>query len=544
MANPQEDIPNNILASALVSLPERLSRSSYEREILRVVSNVTSDYKEDILATARQEVLKWALRRAGGELPDEAWQGSAFEMLAAGRITMGASVETETGLIWSLRGDDPDKSVPGRIWSTEVSLGRLNDATDVLLGVRLLVNSTEAQIDIEPSVPGLVLQLADKLKLRDGPLSARPFVRPAETEENVETLVDWFRSEGRRLPIIVASGDERSEFPDRPIIDADILAKALCGLAHVVSLPARLTYKLSDLVGKRLSVFHGGVRIYQPGFEDSGDTRDHTLYLGSAAAVIPSDINREIRVRISRESLRRTRIGHDVLPFASVRSAASQLREERQIAEGASDTEQLEAAHARNRALEQEIKGLRAEVDQTFELSVQEANRAEDAEKQLASAWGRIEHLEAAFSESPAHLDDSEPASWEDFAEWCDGCFAGRLSLAPGARREVRKPAFQDFGLAARSVRWLATEARERFLHGGGTLSNVSIFEGVTNSPCGADEYHFDFQGRRLLANWHIKNGGNTRQPERCLRIYYSFDEVSRQIIISDMPAHRHTDAT
>ena len=163
MVPSKEETSNDILTTALISLPERLSRSSYEREILRVVSTITSDYQEDILAIARNEVLKWALRRAGGELPNEAWRGLAFEMLAAGRITMGASVETETGLLWSLRGDDPDKNVPGRIWSTEVSLGRLKGSSDVLLGVRLLVNSNEAQINIEPSVPGLVLQIASDL---------------------------------------------------------------------------------------------------------------------------------------------------------------------------------------------------------------------------------------------------------------------------------------------------------------------------------------------------------------------------------------------
>lgn len=144
----------------------------------------------------------------------------------------------------------------------------------------------------------------------------------------------------------------------------DTLAKAVCGLAHVVSLPAGLTYKLSDPLGRPLSVFHGGVRVYQPGFEKSADTRDHTLYLGSVTTITPSSIVREVRVRIARESLRRTRLGHDVLPFAAVRSAASQVQERRQIAEGASDTEQLEAAHTRNLALEEEVKGLRAEVDQ------------------------------------------------------------------------------------------------------------------------------------------------------------------------------------
>ena len=45
------------------------------------------------------------------------------------------------------------------------------------------------------------------------------------------------------------------------------------------------------------------------------------------------------------------------------------------------------------------------------------------------------------------------------------------------------------------------------------------------------------------LAYWHIKNGG-TRDPRRCLRIYYFWDATTQQVVIADMPAHRVTEAT
>lgn len=533
------------LAAAFAPIRDRLPRAIVEREILRVVASIAPAQGGDLLSLARQEVLKWARKRAGDELPDEAWQGLAFEALAAGRTTMGTSIETEGSSLWSLRADDPDKSVAGRIWSTEVSLGRPKGSEQILLGVRLLVNSTEAELAIEPSVPGLVLQIADRCDLLDGPVPVSTRPHYAESDEHADMLIHWLLSEARRLPIIVATGDERSKFPNAPLIDVDILAKALCGLAHVVSLPANLTYKLTDALGKRLAVFHGGARIYHPGLEISADARDHRLYLGTALATGPAAVVSEIRSGIARESLRRTRLGHDVLPFAAVRSAASRLQQSKQIAEGGSDTEQLTSANKRNDALELEVKSLRSEADQALELSLQEANRAEDAEKQLASAWARIEQLEAGLKASgTAAVEESEPADWKEFVEWCDSNFSSRLSLASAARRALRKPDFEDIGLAVRCVRWLAIEARDRFLNGGGSLANISIFEGVTNAPCGADEYSFEFQARRLLADWHIKNGGNTRQPERCLRIYYTFDEISRQIVISDMPAHRRTGAT
>jgi len=534
------------LAEALKPVRDRLPRAIVEREILRVVATIPGRPDEDALHVARQEALKWARKRAGGDLPQDAWKGAEFEILSAGRTTMAAYIKTENYILWSLRGDDPDKEVPGRIWSTEVSLGKTSGTEDILLGVRLIVNSTEAELSIEPAVPGLIRQIADSCGLRDGNVPTWPAPHVARKQDDVDVLLEWLVSSGRRLPIVVASGDERSASPDAPLIDVDALGKSLCGLAHIVVLPANLTYRLTDELGKPLSVFHGGVRIYNPGLDPLGDPRDHRLYLASTLSNNSASVAAEIKSGIARESLRRTRLGHDVLSFAAVRSVSLQKRQEQRRETGASETEQLTTALTRGEALEKQVQDLQGQVDQAWQLSEDESSRAEDAEKQLYSAWARIEQLEAALDASGTKAVDEnvEPASWEEFAKWCDDRFSSRLSLSSAARRAVRNPEFEDFRLAARCVRWLAIEARDRFLNGGGSLANIPIFDGISNAPCGADEYHFDFQGRRLLANWHVKNGGNTRQPERCLRIYYTFDEITRQVIVSDMPAHRRTGAS
>ncbi len=179
-------------------------------------------------------------------------------------------------------------------------------------------------------------------------------------------------------------------------------------------------------------------------------------------------------------------------------------------------------------------------------LAEAESDRADLAEKQLHAAWARVEQLEAAVLKRGDDVDAgiTIPDAWDDFAQWCESNFSGRLSLAPSARKGVKKPAFQDIRKAAECIQWLANEARNRFLEGGGALANITLGDGIMNAPCGNDEYTFEFQGRRLLASWHIKSGGNTRQPERCLRIYYAFDDQTRQIIVSDMPAHLRTAAS
>src|SRR3546814_86160 len=53
---------------------------------------------------ARTEILKWAAKRSGQPLPQEAWEGLAFETLSAGRTTLGVRVDAESSKVWSVRG--------------------------------------------------------------------------------------------------------------------------------------------------------------------------------------------------------------------------------------------------------------------------------------------------------------------------------------------------------------------------------------------------------------------------------------------------------
>jgi hypothetical protein len=51
-------------------------------------------------------------------------------------------------------------------------------------------------------------------------------------------------------------------------------------------------------------------------------------------------------------------------------------------------------------------------------------------------------------------------------------------------------------------------------------------------------------RGDKQLLALHFKNGGNTRDPERCLRIYYFWDDESQQVVVGSLPGHLDTRAT
>lgn len=534
------------IAEALEPRRFQSARQAPEREILRVVGNIPSDPERDLFERARKEVLKWASKRAGGTLPQGAWDGEAFEMQSPGRPTTCETVETDGGNIWSIRGDDLDKDVAGRVWSTEITLGQEKLDSETLVSVRLLMNSAEASPSFVPATPGLVHQLAEVCGLDDDGIGVRatPFI--INGEDDAKRMIDWLSSAQRKMPAILVSGDERSSSPDTPLLDSNTLAKTLCGLAHVIAIPAQFTYMLSDEFGKSLSVFHGAVRICSPGFNALSDSFDHRLYLSESIKRDPDLRAAEIRKWIARDSLTRTRLGKDVVPFATIRSSALRVKQENEAKQGADDSDQLVSAKNRIDALENEKQTLAYQIDQSIMLAADEEERAKDAEKKLHWAWARVKQLEDAVRGRGDDVDAAItfPNAWDDFASWCESNFSGRLSLSPSAIKGVKKPAYQDIGKAAKCILWLANKALSKFLEGGGALANIQLGDGIANAPCDSDAYEFEFQGRRLEAAWHIKSGGNTRKPERCLRIYYAFDEQTRQIIVSDMPAHVRTEAS
>src|SRR3546814_16145820 len=119
----------------------------------------------------------------------------------------------------------------------------------------------------------------------------------------------------------------------------------LCGLAHIAVVPAQFTYLLSDAFEKSLSTFHGAVRIYNPGFDYLADPHDHRLYLSQGLEKNQTIVEADIRSTIARSSLRRTRLGRDVIPFATLRNAEIRIEQQQKAAAGATDREPMNEAN-------------------------------------------------------------------------------------------------------------------------------------------------------------------------------------------------------
>lgn len=493
------------------------------------------------MSGARTEILKWAQNRSGGQFPLSAKDGQGFEHLVAGRSTSAVKIDRPEIYAWALRQDDPDKQIPGRVWTSEVILWRKPDETP-RFAARLIVGSREAELDIVPAAPGYVRQIVERIGVSSGGrlLSWCPwFIEDVKAED---ALIDYFSAPSRSLPVIVISITDTSHG------NYSKLAELLCGLAEVVVIRPKTSWAITQRFGKRLSVYECAIRIFMPGFNEDADPFGHPLWLGERLRTPEGAalVDRKIRARVAQFSTRSVRLGVDILPFAQLRSLALQPEQDRLEGSNASASEKLSAAENRIVAISKELKQARDIEQYALEEAAKADSRAEEAERREFYATAQVQMLlQQLFTAEVVGSDaQAPPKSWVEFADWCDTALVGRVVLTAAAKRGCKKALYADVEQAARCLLWLARECRDRFLHGGGSLRDETIEGQIRISPCGGDKFTFDWRGGRLNADWHVKTGGNTRNPEYCLRIYFGWDEQTHQIIIADMPAHRESGAS
>ncbi len=472
-------------------------------------------------------------------------EGRSFEHLRGGRTCIAAGFTDAHRALWALRVDRPDANVAQRTWTTEIVVGHAPGGTSALFSLRLLASSPEATLQVEPAVPGLVRQIATACGLQHSGsrLDATPWI--IESEDDAHELVAALLSPGRSVPYLVCSIAERET---QPGINAQMLAKVTLGISRVVVVPAVHTWVLTQQLGKPLSVYNGAVRAYLPGFTYDANPYAHRLFLIDQP---PSEERAKstltaLRWLAANESIRRLQLGADVLAFSAVREASLDVERERLKQAGSADTEQLRAAQAQIDALKDD---LRRSVETQQWLSDEHTlieKHAQSLEQQLRGAQFRIQQLldqiKARGDEPDAGI--KRPESWDVFADWCGEVLSGRVVLSDRARRETKSADFDDPQTAARCLLWLANEYRDSRINGASGDLRKPIDEGIHNERCGADSFEFGWGTRRVPVEWHLKNGGNTRDPRRCLRIYYFWDKDSQTVVIATMPAHVRTGAT
>lgn len=531
----------------------RASRSS-TRPVSQVVLRLVKVGAEDRFSQAIDAALNWMNRRAGRRLPDEAWARKSFELADIGAQRV-AAVRLNEPEFWSARIDDADKTVPMRIWTTEIGVVR-ESPESVLLGVRLICSTRGEDVPYRRSVQGFVREVLTKGKAE---LDGRQVQRTPwliEDEKDVHELVRLLERPGRLTDVVVLSLPEGSSDGGQAACSASRLADLLFGAAHVAVLTGPASYFLTDAVGRELSVFHRAVRIYRPRFRAwLDDPYRHPLSfpqrieawneVGSAAFeewLVEEVLANGVR-HPDREEL--------VPSFTTVRQLATHQAISRAQAAGGDSAGVLALFEADNAALRRELteqkqnwEGLLKEAELEREAAIDEVNRLK---AQSFDRLHRIKELEQRVREVGSQRQTPIPDRLDDLEQWCKEHLVGHVEVMNRAFQGARKSVYQDPSLVYRSLLLLrdhyvpmriepSTERREKYL---AELAALQLEESQTGEQAerGADGYVVQYGAERRPLDIHLKKG-NSRDPRFCFRLYFFWDEVGETAVVGWLPSH------
>ncbi len=515
--------------------------------------------KADAFEAARSAILKFAERRAGGALPPDAWDGKSFSTDDIGaRPIEGIAIDNPR--YWTLRFDDGDEKVADRSWVIETALGKQDNEGPVLFGLRLQCIAHGENPPYDRSIPTFARDVIDACDARLD--SRRATLTPwlIDTEDEVDQLVDLLRSETRTADVVVLSLPEYSNDLSDASISSDRLARGLAGAAHVVVISGQAAFQLSDRVGREFSVFQQAVRTYRPGFDpDTESPFAHPLDL--AGRIRNRDGGPDAYCRsIASDVLRRTVEGPDALrrlpSFAEAKRTAAEIRRRDARQSGSSNDELLALA-------EEEIEQLKKDLatqgqENSALLGIAEAER-EGAEAEVQRLRGTLHHLQQRLqsleTDRGEATDIPVPDDLAELEDWAETHLAGTVELHHRALRGAKDSEYQCTSVIYQALLLLrdyyvpmrrkgGLELKQAFLRRCEELGieERSSFAGKRAGEQG-DTYFIRVGGRRVELDRHLKKG-NRRDPRDCFRLYFCWDDTTRQVVVGWLPSHLSTRAS
>lgn len=445
----------------------------------------------------------------------------------------------ETGeRVWTLMWDSPVPGDDDLLCAVTVKVGL--EAPDAWVIVRqgLLarrVRMSPTQFGLEPL--HLVSALADALPAEeDGrPLVTEPWYAPdADATAHLAALLF---DPGRVLPVVVVSSAVGDEGAETPLVDVDVLARALVGVAHVVVLGSVSTsFSFTKQVGRPLSVFGGAVRLYWPGMHGR---EQHPLWL-------PRSIVERGTPWLSRALLGR------LMPVAVVRFSSAPLEARVRAA-----TERQRRAELRSLWTRAREASLAPDWEQELERAWAENDRlqARNAElsEQLSAAHDNLRAMAARWGAGPPQADEAAeiepgaedtPVSVLQAVEWaatrCSHLVFLEDAFSSARRATYRQPArvwrallALEEAVGAWSRDDLEGGFRRALARGGIDYSHTLSAATVGRHP---HEYERTYDGKRVVLGPHLRLGRGS--PEACCRIYLYLDEEKRRCVVGHVGNH------
>jgi hypothetical protein len=507
--------------------------------------------------SVRRNCLAWLSRRAGQQLPKEAWEGGSFALDEIGaQRTVAVSLQKPAA--WAARLDDADKDVPQRYWTTEIATAH-GDKNSVLFGCRLQCSTLGEDKIFSRSVPGIVLQIVSELSATvDGRrLTLDPWI--ISSEEDVDELVEFITSKNRVRDILVFALPEGSEDSNETILPVEPIIRRTVGALHVAIITGPASYWLSDRVGKEFSVFLQAVRRYRPGLNiETGQPFNHPLSLPQRILSWPnggaSGYSNFLVERILNGTVTGADLEDEMPSFQDFARTAMEISRSEAKAGSASEAELLKLA-------EVEIGTLESQFDETKETFTALLTQADSEITQLKASLSqvhedssnqraRIAHLENALRQKSGRTEVAPiPVDFNGLEDWSRQYLSGSVAIHNRAVRAAKKSMFENVEFAYSTLLLLRDYYVPMRREGGLDkkkayekacaelgLDEVPTFAGPRAGQEG-DAYFVEFGGRRRQLDHHLK-GSNSRDERYGFRLYFFWDDETDQVVVGWFPSH------
>lgn len=433
-----------------------------------------------------------------------------------------------------------------------------------MVGIRgQCVSRSYATKGIALTRPKIVLNLANEFNLSETRLvDPTPWI--LESEDDLTELEKLLFDPERTMPVYVLTQPDQSRSEQRLapfMLDHSQLARKTQGMAYVVALPWELGFKWTERVGKTWSAFLGAVRTYMPGLAFEKDIpSSHPLALadriqwfkyGDSAKVGEGAFLDFLVEKAHEHSASKSIDWRECLFLTDARARKAEL-----------DREKAKGIENQRSALEEQIEAQKNQIDELFSESVAYLDESKVAEQgrlyyesenqklraQIQALRSQLEAKTGASATIPVEL----PTSYDDIPAWVDKNHAGRLELLPRAIRSLKDAEFENVSHLCEALQLLAIEyhdmklgypdRKQKFDKKLTSLSlrcSPSIRE--ENAGQFQDDYYVVYpphENRKRFLALHLRSKGNTRQPKRCLAVYFFWDDATQQVIVGYLPAH------
>lgn len=361
-------------------------------------------------------------------------------------------------------------------------------------------------------------------------------------------------SPGRYLPVVVVSKDMAGESP----IDPHLLAVKCTGVAKVYLLEDKwASWKLSELLGDKMSCYNGAVRIYWPKMRTEDSPFRHHLYLKNQIAAInshPGQFEEELSQKLSQLSLimDHSSFGRGI-ENAIDRAKLTVLQEEHKSGKLKADqlfrlaseqSEKIAAAEQRTRQLQEQLDDseLRAlEAEEKISQINEELAAVKKSFAQCQPAQPDFEVARVVSPEEDSHID-----SVFDAVKLAQKRFVATLVFHEKAVESAKEAIYMGPKRVYQLFEALNDICAKWQQDGklGDTWKNILDKKGfefkqnisaITKGKYG-EEYYRMYKGQRVSLHEHItiSKGG----PETCISVHLWRDPESRQLLIGHCGRH------